>query len=73
MYLITALALITFAICVTILLTGYFSDSGNTVATGAVLLLFWLFACLFFNIGAEWQRSDTLDRYELIPKTQTRP
>lgn len=58
-------------ICVTIALCGAAIDNENLAMTGVFFLLLVVLQIASWSHGAKWQREDTLERYNLTPKTGT--
>lgn len=69
MSIIEVISIISFASVVTIILCGLISNSDDMKFTGAFLLLVVLGIHGTFQVGAEWQRLDTQDKYILTPKS----
>lgn len=68
MYIINVLALVWFAVSVTIICVGSNSSDGDTIAGGFFILIALICMSLAFHVGVAWQTIDIKEKYILIEK-----
>lgn len=68
MYIIDVVALVWFAVSVTIICVGVNSSDGDTIAGGFFILLALILMSVSFQAGAAWQSIDIKEKYILIEK-----
>jgi predicted Na+-dependent transporter len=68
MYIVTVISLVWVIAAIVLMIAGTIDYSENIFVAGLVLFCAWALALISFQLGAKWQRFDTLENYELLEK-----
>lgn len=68
MTIIVALSLIAWAVTFTALMIGINQRSEDLIMFGIIILVGLGICCISFEMGALWQRLDTVEKYQLVKK-----
>jgi len=66
------MTLIFLVVILTLLVAAYFTNEDVVAMAGCVLFIIYFIVHLAFQGGAEWQKADTNEKYNLTPKTNVK-